>query len=71
MEKSEEYVVQQTGFLLLEVAKMLKEGALNHDYDKFRRAAMRAALRAAKTLDKMSPDADAKETLKGLEIPEG
>jgi hypothetical protein len=56
----EDYVVRQAGFLLLEVSKMMKAGPLDPDYEKWRKAARRAASRAADVLDNMSPDASAK-----------
>jgi hypothetical protein len=65
----EDYVVAQAGFLLLEVSKMMKAGRLDQDYEKFRKSARRAALRAAKVLDNMSPNVDAKQILKDLPMP--
>jgi hypothetical protein len=65
----EDYVVRQAGFLLLEVSKMMAAGALDPEYEKFRKRAKRAALRAAKVLDEMSPNAGAKRTLKDLPMP--
>jgi hypothetical protein len=67
--KTEDYVVQQAGFLLLELSKMIEGGRLHEDYEKSRKAAMRAALRAAKVLDQMSPDEDAPEALRDLQTP--
>jgi hypothetical protein len=47
----EGYVIRQAGFLLLEVSKMMDEGALAPDYEKHRKSARRAAIRAAKVLE--------------------
>ena len=49
--KREDYAVQQAGFLLLELHKMLRDGPSHADYDKYRLAAQRAARRAANSLD--------------------
>ena len=65
----EDYVVRQAGFLLLEVAKMMKAGPLDTKYEKHRKSAMRAAIRAAKTLDGMSPNEGAKQVLKDVQSP--
>jgi hypothetical protein len=65
----EDYVVGQAGYLLLEVSKMIKSGPLDPEYEKFRKSALRAAIRAAKVLDNMSPDASAKQTLKDSLMP--
>lgn len=53
--KPEEYAIQQAGFLLLELHKMLRDGPSHPDYDKCRNKARRAASRAARALDG-SPD---------------
>ncbi len=45
------------------------DGPLDPEYEKFRKSARRAALRAAKVLDNMSPDAGAKQMLKDLPMP--
>ena len=66
----EDCVVKQAGFLLLEISKMMDVGALDPSYEKARKAAMLAALRAAKSLDNMSPNADDKKTLKKIPMPE-
>lgn len=49
--KGDDYAVQQAGYLLLEVHKMLRDGRSHSDYGKYRAAARRAALRAARALD--------------------
>ena len=64
----EDYVVRQAGFLLLELSKMMDVGALDPNYENARKSAMRAALRAAKVLDNMSPDGTT--TLDKIPMPE-
>ncbi len=64
----EDYVVRQAGFLLLELSKMMDIGSLDPNYEKARKSAMRAALRAAKVLDNMSPDGTT--TLDKIPMPE-